>query len=62
MIETDERRRKVEEMDMQQDFLSQQQRSLKSLLSYEEDCTTDASMLLVHNVKRVILRMLLGLR
>ena len=27
---------------MQQDFLSQQQKSLKSLLSYEEDSTTDA--------------------
>ena len=40
---TDERRRKVEEMDMQQEFLSQQQKSLKSLLSDDEDDTVFSS-------------------
>jgi hypothetical protein len=41
---TEERRRKVEEMDMQQDFVSQQQQKpLKSLLSDDEDSTIDAN-------------------
>jgi hypothetical protein len=40
---TEERRRKVEEMDIQQDFVSQQQKPLKSLLSDDEDSTIDAN-------------------